>query len=530
MLSERTISQDLPVARGRYRSFDLPVAELAEKAPSSCCATVLGCICSFFIGLSVFVATESIFVQDLLFTFCFSEGKQFAGYSSLFIFLPGLAVNLLNPLFAKCRSNTGVRKSTFFCVLFGTLMIWGAVVYFFFSEMMHGPDSSRMIAYGMEAIVGFFVCFCYASYTPLLSILQQNFYVAFSLGLYAPSTLVMLPAMLFSGEVCSCTINTTKVPPNNFTDFQCQNCHYSVEWTNLLLFYIPIVVVQVLGIASFFILSGLPEASFALSKVNSKSCTSKSREPETPEISSAFDGLEPLVEETPSSPVQSDQCVRIERDQFEHPRDHNDSGGSLHMIDVVGGDVDGENLDASRKHTLCSAFGRIKMQCVTIIINTFASQTLVALNTFITSSEIDDLATVLMYLYYGCTALGVMLCFIPAIRKLPPLSLLLVSFLRLAYVVVIYMLVATDQCGCALWAVVSIHIVAYTLGGIVFSSSFPSGVNAFKSADGQMKASNLLNIAYFLSLVVSAVPEIFLCDDQSMSMPRMNNSNPVCFT
>ena len=130
---------------------------------------------------------------------------------------------------------------------------------------------------------------------------------------------------------------------------------------------------------------------FFLLAVNSKSCTSKSREPETPEISSAFDGLEPLVEETPSSPVQSDQCVRfvrfaspyqvpdnkaharyvrwclasrIERDQFEHPRDHNDSGGSLHMIDVVGGDVDGENLDASRKHTLCSAFGRIKMQYV----------------------------------------------------------------------------------------------------------------------------------------------------------------------
>ena len=43
---------------------------------TTCCQTIVGCLCSFFIGLSVFVATESIYVQDLLYTFCFYEGMN----------------------------------------------------------------------------------------------------------------------------------------------------------------------------------------------------------------------------------------------------------------------------------------------------------------------------------------------------------------------------------------------------------------------------------------------------------------------
>mgnify|MGYP000713246232 CR=1 FL=1 len=175
------------------------------------CTLFLGCICSFFIGLSVFVSTESIFVQNNLFTYCFNEGKQFVGYSGMFLFLPGLLVNLVNPSLSKCRTQIGLRTATFISVACSNIIIWLALGGYFLLEYNQTEMADQFAIFGLEIVIGLCVSFCFASHTPLMSILPPSFYVAFSLGLYAPSTVVMLPASALAGDLCSCMVRNRTI-------------------------------------------------------------------------------------------------------------------------------------------------------------------------------------------------------------------------------------------------------------------------------------------------------------------------------
>lgn len=49
------------------------------------------------------------------------------------------------------------------------------------------------------------------------------------------------------------------------------------------------------------------------------------------------------------------------------------------------------------------------------------------------------------YLYYGCTALGVVICFIPAVTRAPPYILLSIALTRSAYTVFIFVLVVRQR-------------------------------------------------------------------------------------
>lgn len=507
LLEERSLSSEAP-------TLAVPLKTATQPVRSSCGTTFLGCVCSFVIGVSVFVATESIYIQDMLFTFCFDEGKQFAGYSGLFLFLPGLGVNLISPLCGKCRRQTGLRTSTLLCVVGCTLLTWGALVFFFLKEMMMGSDSSHVVAFGMEVVVGFCVSFVYASYTPLLSILQPKFYIAFTLGLYAPSTVVLLPAMFLAGDICLCEVITNStttriVQHDNFTNFWCTDCVYTVDWYDLMLFYIPTAATQILGIIGFLVVSGLPEAKATLALVNNKSkCCRR--------------------DSAAKAKGQAGLNEYLLDDNVPIANRHSEEEGEL--VDVVG-DLHGGGDGAPKKSKqgICFVLGRIKFQYLAIVISTFASQTLVALNAFLHNDAIEDLTTILMYLYYGCTAVGVLLTFIPAIVKLPAWSFAVASLLRLGYTGVIYMLVAFGSCGCSVYWIFSMHILSYVLGGLLFSASFPSAVQSFQTPSNQMQASNLLNIGYFLSICISAVPEVFLHDSSGATMGNDTEAQ-TCFT
>lgn len=191
------------------------------------------------------------------------------------------------------------------------------------------------------------------------------------------------------------------------------------------------------------------------------------------------------------------------------------------------------------------------------------------------------------YLYYGCTAFGVAICFVPAITKAPPTVLLGIALCRTAYLVFILVLVVkchSQQCielvvacqgdhwhicavgGKAGWGTVDSrvnrapHCEFYSWRDDIFGlvSECASSIcrrrptesngrfciakyrvrlcmHAFFRLFRRTAVANhrVWYCSYFLSISFSGVPEVFLLDRSSSasgSLPANITNGRACFT
>lgn len=401
----------------------------------------------FLCGVSTFARSEVVLMQTQMYAECFGLGEYFYALASISIFMPGILVQMLQSKFdARLDQHFGTARSATWRIMLAYLVsLTALIVLVIMTRVNTNLQSSAPFVYFLLSIMGLGISVSFGTYTQIVSMFPPELHPLFFFGTYAPF-FVFAPVNIAVGNLC-----------------EKNNDVWSLRWDSIDIYYTVGVALSIAGVLSFLGVVRYPKSRLLFDR---KDAELRARS-------------------------HHRFVIPVEQDNLE------DSTGAQLNLSVARKAV----FDELSLH-LRDYLRLLWQESLTQVLVTICSTLLAALYIDFKPTHFENLPTILMYDYYICTSLGVvMTSWLPFRRLFTPSRILILAALRLALVPFAVMAIR-GIIGTNDYVLLAINSVQMWLAGIIFSLSFSLASDKFRSKPARTRASTIMNVVYYVAMAI----------------------------